>query len=186
MTPERRREESLRACDRALSAGIFRGGSTVMLYAPVAGLAEIDLVPLADGLLDRGCRLCVPRVNWTDKTMVAALVANLTSGVVADPAGIRQGMKMAPPEAPVVDNRELDAVVVPGLGFDAAGGRIGRGAGFYDRFLAGLPSDRPVRVALSFDEQIVEEVPVEGHDAPIGVIVTPSRVIVARGGPKTR
>lgn len=68
-------------------------------------------------------------------------------------------------------------VLVPGLAFDADGRRLGRGKGYYDRFLAKLRRD--VRfVALAFECQMVERVPVESHDRPVGAIVTEGRVIV--------
>ena len=70
---------------------------------------------------------------------------------------------------------------MPGLGFDRAGRRIGRGAGFYDRFLGGLAAKagRGLRVALAFDEQIVDVVPVGELDVGVEVIVTPTEIIRA-------
>ena len=77
---------------------------------------------------------------------------------------------------------DVDLVIVPGLAFDERGGRLGRGAGFYDRVLGGL---RPGawKIAVAFECQIVESVPMEEHDQRVHAIVTERRVIdVSRPG----
>lgn len=61
--------------------------------------------------------------------------------------------------------------LVPGVGFDLTGGRLGRGKGFYDRFL--FENEGP-RIGLCWTEQIVEKVPVEGHDIHMDFIITES------------
>lgn len=83
---------------------------------------------------------------------------------------------------PVVDPQkivaasDLHVVLVPGLAFDVTGNRLGRGGGYYDRFLANCP-DHVLRIALAFECQIVESVPVSEHDQPVDVIVTEKRII---------
>ncbi len=150
-----------------------------MLYAPMVERGEVDLRLLAEGLAARGCRLCVPRVDWEKGTMVPVVIGNLTTDLVEEPG--RRGVLGARAGAAEVAAGEIDVVVVPGLGFDRSGNRIGRGAGFYDRFLGGLAGlGKPVRVALAFDEQVVasaEGVPVEGHDVRMEWVVTPTETI---------
>lgn len=69
-------------------------------------------------------------------------------------------------------------VVVPGLAFDAAGRRLGRGGGHYDRFLVRARAAGPLRVlAAAFDLQIVARVPTEDHDQRVDRIVTESRMV---------
>lgn len=178
LTAEQRSARSAAACGRALVVELFPAGSVVMLYAPMVERGEVDLRLLADGLAARGCRLCVPRVDWEKGTMVPVVVGNLTTDLAEESGG--RGVRGARPNAVEVPADEIDVVVVPGLGFDRSGNRIGRGAGFYDRFLGGL-GKRVVRVALAFDEQVVEGVPVEGHDARMAWIVTPTEVIRVGG-----
>jgi 5-formyltetrahydrofolate cyclo-ligase len=85
--------------------------------------------------------------------------------------------------APAVDGRDLrvepgdldpallDVVVVPGLAFTADGRRLGQGGGHYDRF---LPRLRPgcLTIGAAFAEQLVDELPMEDHDAHVSVVVT--------------
>jgi len=78
---------------------------------------------------------------------------------------------------------ELALVVTPGLAFDRTGGRLGRGGGYYDRVFARIDSKRekPVpKIALAFDCQILDQVPVEPHDIRLDGIITESEIIRCR------
>ena len=68
----------------------------------------------------------------------------------------------------------VDIVVVPGVGFDVKGNRIGHGRGYYDRFLNGSTAER---VGLAFEFQIVDRIPVDDHDEPVDKIITERRTI---------
>lgn len=65
-----------------------------------------------------------------------------------------------------------DLVLVPGLAFDGGGFRLGRGGGFYDRFLETLPSPGPALCGVCFSCQIVPAIPRESHDARLSFLVT--------------
>jgi len=74
---------------------------------------------------------------------------------------------------------ELALVLTPGLAFDRNGGRLGRGAGYYDRFFTQIDSERkePVpKFALAFDCQVLDEIPVEPHDVRLDGIITESAI----------
>ena len=75
-----------------------------------------------------------------------------------------------------VSNDCIETILVPGVGFDSSGGRLGRGGGFYDRFLS--VSRPPVVIGVCFDEQIVDKVPREMHDQLMTAIVTPTNVLI--------
>ena len=70
----------------------------------------------------------------------------------------------------------IDLILVPGVAFDRAGGRLGRGAGFYDAYLRDVRvrGDRTMGIALP--EQVVERVPREAHDVSVGSLATASGV----------
>ena len=84
------------------------------------------------------------------------------------PYGIQQPKSN---RATVIAPEVLDLVVVPGVAFDRSGHRLGRGAGFYDRFLADLPRDIPT-VGLAFDFQIVSNLPLQEHDIPLSFVIS--------------
>jgi 5-formyltetrahydrofolate cyclo-ligase len=74
-----------------------------------------------------------------------------------------------PEETELLGADKLDLVVVPGLAFTRQGDRLGRGAGYYDRFLTALPP-RVATIALAFACQMREQLPVEPHDRRVGAV----------------
>ena len=70
---------------------------------------------------------------------------------------------------------EVGLFLIPGLAFDLAGGRLGYGRGYYDSLLANASPGSSL-IGLAFDCQIVDRVPMAGHDVPVGIIVTESGV----------
>ena len=75
---------------------------------------------------------------------------------------------------------ELDLVIVPGVGFDRNGGRTGHGKGYYDKLLENARQDTPL-VALSFECQLFDEIPMQSHDIYMDAIVTEDAVYHGRG-----
>lgn len=92
--------------------------------------------------------------------------------------GIREPSSTAPQCNPGI-------VLVPLLGVDLWGNRLGQGAGHYDRWLAGL-AVRPILVGVAFDEQVIAAVPAAPHDVPIDFLVTPTRWIDCRASRQAR
>jgi len=86
--------------------------------------------------------------------------------------------------AVTVNPDDIDIVLVPGLVFDEDGGRLGRGKGYYDRFLASLRRST-ARVGVTTDVSIVEEVPTDVHDQRVGWLATESGVVWVGGGVST-
>lgn len=83
------------------------------------------------------------------------------------------GVKMrVPPEAAV--SVQPDVVIVPGLGFSESGQRLGRGGGFYDRWLAKFEGKK---IGLCFEAQLLQKLPTEPHDVVMDLVVTEKRVL---------
>lgn len=160
-----RENGSGRACAHLAGLERWKRARIVMLYWPMSGEPN-------PGHAARlfGGTICLPRVNWKAGLMVPAAVPGWGLGLLPG----ERGVQVPGPECPEVDPLTIDLVVAPGLSFDRRGGRLGRGAGFYDRFLAGL---RAVRVGLCFDEQVVDQVPTDPGDERMHCVVSPSGVI---------
>ena len=141
----------------------------VLLYAS-AFPEEIDTAPLLSRSLALGKRLLLPRVDRAAGRLRLFVVADLTTDLRRGTLGIAEP-KRSCLEA---DPSAVDWVLVPGLAFDARCFRLGRGAGFYDRLLPTLRPDCP-RWAFAFDDQWIDDLPVEPHDAPLDGVVSPSR-----------
>jgi 5-formyltetrahydrofolate cyclo-ligase len=164
----------------------LRTASTVLLFAALPG--EPDLTALGDHLRRRGVRVALPRVDWSNGTMAPVPVvdeaADLTIG--------RHALREPRADLPALEPGELDAVIVPGLAFDRAGHRLGRGAGFYDRFLISLtarradaPGPRPDLVGVALRAHLVAEVPCGPDDVRVHRLATPDGVFpgAASGSP---
>ncbi len=76
----------------------------------------------------------------------------------------------------IVAPSSIEIMLTPGLAFDIQGRRLGRGAGYYDRYLA-ITSPNMLVVALAFDCQIVDEVPSEQFDVSVDAIITPTQIL---------
>lgn len=76
-----------------------------------------------------------------------------------------------------VDVADIEMVVVPAVAYDARGNRLGRGKGFYDRFLASTPA---VKVGVGYDFQLLDEIPAEPHDVPMDIVITQKSTIVLK------
>jgi 5-formyltetrahydrofolate cyclo-ligase len=137
-----------------------------MLYLSTAH--EVDTAPLALRAWQDGKTIVVPKVSWDQKRMLPVEITSLHSDLTTTSSGL--GVREPVGGKPVPVNL-VDLVIVPGLGFTANGYRIGRGMGFYDRFLA--QSDFiGLSCGLAFEEQVVDELPVLDHDMPLSMLVT--------------
>jgi 5-formyltetrahydrofolate cyclo-ligase len=75
---------------------------------------------------------------------------------------------------------EIDLIIVPGVAFDSRGGRTGHGKGYYDKLLEHARPDTPL-VALAFECQLFEEIPMQQHDVFMDKVITEKRVYTGRG-----
>ncbi len=145
-------------------AGIaFEPGTVVSGFSPIR--SEADIRPLMFSMREKGARLCLPVV--LDRETI--VFRDLVRGAELVDTGF--GTAGPGPEAEVLDPELL---LVPLSAFDAAGNRIGYGAGHYDRAIARLRAKgmRPRLVGIAFSCQEVEEVPAEPHDVPLDAILT--------------
>jgi 5-formyltetrahydrofolate cyclo-ligase len=140
---------------------------TVMAFLPVA--TEPDLTSAKRTWLSRGQQVCLPRVDWAAGTMLPVAITSVDQGIAAGRHGLRE-----PAHGTVIDPKDLRAVIVPGLAFDEKGNRLGRGGGFYDRFLATTPA---FRIGVCFEVQLAPSVPAGPLDVPMDAVVTERRVI---------
>jgi 5-formyltetrahydrofolate cyclo-ligase len=145
----------------------LEGVSAVMVFASFG--TEVDTRPIVDGLHERAVRVVMPRVEGHD---IAAVAYRPGDRMVTAAFGMPE-----PAGDEIVDAREIDAAVTPGLAFDRAGHRIGYGGGFYDRFFARARADLR-KVAVCFSAQVLsEELPHGAFDVPVDVVVTEREVL---------
>jgi 5-formyltetrahydrofolate cyclo-ligase len=161
---------------------VFRRGARVALYLPMPG--EVDVRPCLERAWRRGATVFVPRissrrrgrmsfVHWTD----GAAQRRNAFGIL-EPAGTIR-------PTPVV---QIDVVVVPVVGFDRRGNRLGMGAGFYDRALRRRLDParqwrRPRLVGVAFACQELAAIPTSSWDVPLDLIVTERGLVIPERRP---
>jgi len=164
ITEPQRRAKSQAACNLIAASPEFVAARVVMLYLSTPH--EVDTSPLALKCWQTGKTVVVPKVSWDQRRMLPVEITSLQTGLTTNEKGIREPISGKP-----IPIAFIDLVIVPGLGFTSDGHRIGRGMGFYDRFLA-LPDFLGLSCGLAYDEQIVPTLPVLDHDMPLSMLVT--------------
>ena len=176
---ERRHAGSVDACTRLMGIEVFKHASVVMLYMPLA--TEVDVTPAALRCFQASKTVCVPKVDWDRKDMSSIEVTSFDDHVMDIDA---HGLRM-PRHGRLIVPSMIDVVVVPALAYDLHGRRLGRGGGYYDRFLGRLRRSATT-VGIAFDEQIIDEVPVDDGDLSVDVVVTDRRIAQVKGRTKRR
>lgn len=159
-------KDSLAVCQKFISLPFSRQLDVFMLYYPHKN--EVDTLSVIKHLLDDGKTVLLPKVSH--KHILPIKIEDLES-VQTGYAGIKE------PEGEIFGG-EIDLIVVPAVAFDRKGYRLGYGKGFYDRFLEDRKDS--LKVGFAFDFQILDKLPVEPHDVPVDLIITPTQIINAK------
>jgi 5-formyltetrahydrofolate cyclo-ligase len=136
--------------------------------------AEPGTGSLVDAIHAAGLRAVVPRIEGRDLSWVEL---RPDSALRAGPMGIRE--PLGPHIGPLAQ-ADVSLMLVPATAVDRHGRRLGQGGGYYDRVLSEVPSHvdgGPLLVAVVFDDEVLDTVPVEPHDCRVDAALTPSGVI---------
>lgn len=147
----------------------YEQAKIIMLYLSYGSEVVTDLM-IKEFLLD-GKEVAVPIILTPGDGIMQAIKINSLEECSAKVYGIRQ------PEFDenlIVDKRDVDLILVPGIVFDKKGYRIGYGKGYYDRWLEGTDIEK--RIGLAYEVQIVSEIPKGQFDLPVGMLVTEKQI----------
>jgi 5-formyltetrahydrofolate cyclo-ligase len=173
LDPTERATASAAIRDRLSSLPQVAGARTVLAFAAFG--SEVDLDPLLEELIERRIGVFLPFVvTLSPPELGIARVRDLTADLVPGRLGIREP---DPARRRAARSDRVDVVIAPGVAFDPTGRRIGYGAGFYDRLIAGLRPGTPV-IAPAFACQVLPEVPATTHDMTVNAIVTERATII--------
>jgi 5-formyltetrahydrofolate cyclo-ligase len=156
---------SRQAMVRLAKAPWLRKIEKVLLYAALNN--ELNPASAIQFLLPR--QLSLPRYDQQTQRYCAARYSGQPKELVMGKFKIPEPTA----ETPCIPLKELDLVLVPGVAFDRAGRRLGRGRGFYDRLLAEV---RGIKCGVAYDWQVVGELPEEPHDIKMDFVLTPSQL----------
>jgi len=161
-------EKSKQIKERLFELREFKKASTVLFYVSYDN--EVNTHEMIKECISTGKNIAVPITNKKDRSLELSKLEkwdDLTSGSY----GILEPKKEKIKE---IEINEIDLIIVPGVGFDKNGNRIGHGKGYYDKL---LKNSKASSIALAFEFQILERIPAEKRDVPIDKIITEKRVI---------
>jgi len=168
-------------CAQFVAHPVYRQAKTVMWY--VHCRSEVRTQSALLGELDAGKRMVIPYCTkdqqghnklglwWLED--FAELVPGMWG--ILEPPKQRWG-ELGKEVAP----EQLDCVMVPGVAFDRNGGRLGNGAGYYDRLLKGVRADA-VLIGVCFESQLVEQVSMDAHDVAMDIVMTEKNLYAGKG-----
>jgi 5-formyltetrahydrofolate cyclo-ligase len=171
-------ELSKAVCSRFTALPAYRAARTVMWYVDAG--SEVRTRHTLPEALTHGKRVVVPWCVVETNQLELFLLEDMSELVEGAYKILEPKDELRNLPAKKVQPEELDLVMVPGTAFDPRGGRMGQGKGYYDRLLSRARPDAPL-VALAFDCQIFDEIPVAAHDVFMDEVLTETRAIPGRG-----
>lgn len=154
-----------------LSLPVWTNAQRIALYLARDG--EIDTSALASLARNQSKQLFLPAINTDDSLVFARWNTDDTQSLN------RYNIPEPPAGAEQCPTSELDIIFLPVVGWDAHGGRLGMGGGYYDKALSG--ADRPVLVGLAHDNQQMESIPRESWDIVLDYVATDTALYQCRG-----
>lgn len=166
LTKEELKRRSQNVTKRLSELPIYRKAKLVMVYYPIKG--EVDILEMVRK--DLGVkRFCFPLMDLEKKDLEVFEINNLEEDFAPGPFGVMQPDAEKTKKVPL---HEIDMIVVPALAFDRKRNRLGRGAGFYDRFLKKInPSCK--KIGIAFESQILDDLPIHpSMDEKVDLVVS--------------
>ena len=154
---------------RLFNLSEFKKSLTILFYVSYDN--EVFTHKMINDSLELGKKVIVP-ISIIDKRNLLLSRLKKFEDLVVSSYGI---LEPRPDKIFEVSLDEIDLIIVPGVGFDKSGHRIGHGKGYYDNLLK--ISKNHLHIGLAFEFQIVNKVPIETHDLPVNRIITEKRII---------
>ena len=171
MTPEERAEKSGLIARHLML--LIAEGETVMVFTSKE--KEVNTRPLIEALFEQKNPVVVPIIQKEDVSLRLSYIRNM-SVLVPSTFGVPEPIGNEIPAKP----QDVDTIILPMLGFDRAGGRIGYGAGYYDWFLEKNPS--LTKIGIAFGCQEMDGLPIDPNDVRMDLIVTEDGVVYDGSG----
>jgi 5-formyltetrahydrofolate cyclo-ligase len=166
MVPEDRLKKSFMITRHLMN--IIRKNETVMVFTSKE--KEVNTKPLILALFEKGNPVVVPIIQKEDVSLRLSYLRDF-SALVPSTFGVPEPIGSEIP----VEAKDIDTIILPMLGFDRAGGRIGYGAGYYDRFLSKNPGLKKIGVAFACQE--FDDLPVDENDIRMDYIITEDGIV---------
>lgn len=159
--------------DKFYKSEYYRKSKKIFIY--ISYDSEINTKGIINKALKDNKKIYVPRTEFKTRLMDAVEITSLDNLVESEYGILEPSIKQ-----PHINPNEIDLIVVPGVAFDKQGGRMGYGAGFYDRYFKKINEDnmkKITKLALAYDFQIIEKVPMDEQDIPVNCVITENEVM---------
>lgn len=161
LDPRAAEKKSFAAQDALLASSLWRNAGRVAMYASIN--AETSTWRLLETAWRQGKTALLPRIIDRKSAAMIFLACNGFADLERGPCGIPQPRAGKEGEAPQL-------LIVPGVAFDLAGGRLGYGGGYYDRYLSKHPGLNSLAIGFCYSLQILGHVPMDNMDVPMGML----------------
>jgi 5-formyltetrahydrofolate cyclo-ligase len=166
--PEIRHLKDIKISKKMLSLPQYQDVQTVLFFASFK--SEVDTFFLIRHAFSQGKKVILPKVLRDERRLIIVEINDLDD-LELSYMGILEPISYI--HFPI---DKIDLIVMPGAAFDRKRNRLGYGGGYYDKLLSEMVK-RPPTIAIAYQEQIIDEVPVEGHDIKVDMIITDREII---------
>ncbi|NHI94337.1 MAG: 5-formyltetrahydrofolate cyclo-ligase [Candidatus Lokiarchaeota archaeon] len=168
-------KKSKKIHDYLISMEEYRKSNKIMFF--MGKEKEVQTEFMAEDALKKGKRVFIPITKVNERRLIPCEIFNLHELEISTFNVKEPKQEFQRPHDP----KDIDLVIVPGVGFDVAGNRIGYGFGYYDSFLSEARQEIPF-IGLAFEFQIQQEIPCDENDKYIDKIITDKRIIKCKNG----
>lgn len=161
-------KQSTQIAARLFKTEVWRDSITIAIT--ISRTPEVDTYPIIREAWKTGKEIVVPKCHKHTRTMTFHSIQSFEQLETVF-FGLLEPIVSQTVE---VHKSKIDLVIVPGLGYTTKGYRIGFGGGYYDRFLSDYEGNT---ISLAFPEQIRPSLPLEPHDIPVNMLITPEEAI---------
>ena len=165
---EVRSAAATKICAQVAENPAIADAQCVLGFAPLG--SEPDITPLLEALRAGGTAIALPRASAQTGQMELVQLTEPIAALPKDTMGVR-----VPASGANIPPEQVEVALIPGVAFDERGNRLGRGGGFYDRFLASASALNTI--GICFDLQLLEQVPAEAHDIRVHHVSTEQRIL---------
>lgn len=157
-----RKLRSRKISEKLFKTAGFKKAEKLFIYASLP--EEVGTFEIMAKALRRNKKVFVPKVSGSGRKIKVFEVRDLRADLSRGSFGILEPQTKRP-----LGRQSLDLMIIPGLAFDRKGNRLGRGKGYFDRFLTRFK--KTPKIGLAFKEQIVSKVPAEAHDISVDKVI---------------
>ncbi|MBE3093329.1 MAG: 5-formyltetrahydrofolate cyclo-ligase [Actinobacteria bacterium] len=163
-----RKKRSKIIAEKFFDTAYYNNSNNILIFYPFR--SEIDVTIIIRQALENKKNIILPRIH--DQELKLFYVDNLKKQLERGAYGIMEPIIGLCRPAKISD---IDLVVVPGISFDKNLNRLGYGGGYYDKLLLHIP-EGVKKIALCFDIQVVDSIPISEHDIKVDILITDTKI----------